>query len=144
MQYSIREMRIGDYDEVYRLWEQTEGLNLEEGDSREGIGIYLRRNQGLCFVAYVEGQIVGAVLCGHEGRRGILRHLAVKREYRSKGIARALINQCLSALARDGIKKCNTFVLDENVEGLFFWEHIKWYVLEDNYRIIQTPTVQDK
>jgi N-acetylglutamate synthase len=144
MNYSIREMTIGDYDEVYCLWEQTEGLNLEEGDSREGIDIYLRRNQGFCFVAYADGHIVGTVLCGHEGRRGILRHLAVKREYRGKGIARALINQCLSALAKDGIKKCNTFVLDENVEGLLFWEHMKWYVLEDNYRTMQTPTVQDK
>jgi ribosomal protein S18 acetylase RimI-like enzyme len=144
MNYSIREMTIGDYNKVYRLWEQTEGLNLEEGDSREGIDIYLRRNQRFCFVACADGQIVGTVLFGHEGRRGILRHLAVKREYRGKGIAQALINQCLSALAKDGIKKCNTFVLDENVEGLLFWEHIKWYVLEDNYRTMQTPTVQNK
>jgi ribosomal protein S18 acetylase RimI-like enzyme len=144
MNYSIREMTIGDYDEVYRLWEQTEGLNLEEGDSREAIDIYLRRNQGLCFIAYADGHIVGTVLCGHEGRRGILRHLAVNREHRGKGIARALINQCLSALAKDGIKKCNTFVLDENVEGRLFWERMGWYVLEDNYRTMQTPTVQDK
>jgi ribosomal protein S18 acetylase RimI-like enzyme len=144
MDYSIREMRIGDYDEVYRLWEQTEGLNIEEDDSREGIDIYLRRNQGLCFVACSDGHIVGTVLCGHEGRRGILRHLAVKRGYRGKGISRALINQCLSALAKEGIKKCNTFVLDENVEDRPFWEHMGWYVLEDNYRTMQTPTVQDK
>lgn len=144
MDYSIRKMTIDDYDEVYGLWEQTEGLTLEEGDSREAIDIYLRRNQGLCFVACARGHIVGTVLCGHEGRRAILRHLAVRREYRGQGIARALINQCLSALANDGIKKCNTFVLDENVEGRLFWEHMGWYVLEDNYRTMQTPTVQDK
>lgn len=144
IQYSIREMMISDYDEVYCLWEQTEGLNIEEGDSQEGIDIYLKRNQGLCFVAYAAGHIIGTVLCGHEGRRGILRHLVVKQECRGKGIARALINQCLSALAKEGIKKCNTFVLDENVDGLLFWEHMKWYALEDNYRTMQIPTVQDK
>jgi ribosomal protein S18 acetylase RimI-like enzyme len=144
MDYSIREMTIGDYDEVYRLREQTEGLNLEERDSREGIDIYLRRNQGLRSVAYANSHIVATVLCGHEDRRGILHHLAFKREHRGKGVARALINHCLSALAKDGIKKCNTFVLDENVEGGLFWEQMGWYVLGDNYRTMQTPTAQDK
>jgi len=85
MNYMIREMRIDDYEDVYRLWEQTEGLTLEESDSREDIEIYLRRNQGLCFVACSDDRIVGTVLCGHEGRRGILRHLAVKRKFRDQG-----------------------------------------------------------
>jgi ribosomal protein S18 acetylase RimI-like enzyme len=144
MNYSIREMTIGDYNEVYHLWRQTEGLNLEKDDGREGLDIYLRRNQGLCFVACAGNRIVGTVLCGHEGRRGILRHLAVKQKHRGKGIARALINQCLSALEKDGVKKCNTFVLDENAEGRLFWEHMGWHVLEDNYRTMQIPTVQHK
>ena len=143
MDYNIREMTIDDYEEVYRLWEQTEGLSLEEGDSRESIGIYLKRNQGLCFVAYAHDRIIGTILCGHEGRRGILRHLAVKRGNRHKGIARSLIQQALSALSKAGIKKCNTFVMDDNVEGRRFWEHMGWYVLEDNYRTLQIPTIQD-
>jgi ribosomal protein S18 acetylase RimI-like enzyme len=141
MDYNIREMTIGDYDEVYHLWELTEGLCLEEGDSREDIGIYLRRNRGLCFVACADDQIIGTVLCGHEGRRGILRHLAVKCGYRGKGIGRALIKQSLLALSKAGIKKCNTFVMDDNVEGRSFWEHIGWYILEDNYRTFQIPTI---
>jgi len=142
MDYSVREMTIDDYGEVYHLWEQTEGLSLEEGDSRDAIKIYLRRNQGFCFVACVQGRVVGTVLCGHEGRRGILRHLAVTRECRGKGIARGLINHCLSALAKDGIRKCNTFVLDSNIQGRSFWEHMGWYVLEDNYRTMQIPTTE--
>lgn len=144
MNYMIREMRIDDYEDVYRLWEQTEGLTLEESDSREDIEIYLRRNQGLCFVVCSDDRIVGTVLCGHEGRRGILRHLAVKRKSRDQGIARALVNKCLSSLANQGIKKCNTFVLDKNVWGRRFWEHMGWYVIEDNYRTMQIPTGRRK
>ena len=144
MNYMIRKMRIDDYEDVYRLWEQTEGLTLEESDSREDIEIYLRRNQGLCFVACSDDRIVGTVLCGHEGRRGILRHLAVKRKSRDQGIARALVNKCLSSLANQGIKKCNTFVLDKNVWGRRFWEHLGWYVIEDNYRTMQIPTGRRK
>ena len=143
MNYCIREMTIADYDEVYMLWEETKGLSLDESDSRDAIDIYLRRNQGLCFVACNENRIVGTVLCGHEGRRGILRHLVVKLEFRGKGIAKVLVKECLSALAKQSIKKCNTFVLDENLEGRRFWEHRGWYVLEDNYRTMQIPTAQD-
>lgn len=144
MKYRIRQMQIGDYRKLYALWKRSEGLSLEESDSREGIAIFLRRNRGLCFVACKGDQIIGAVLCGHEGRRGILRHLAVRKTDRHRGIARALINRCLGALARQGITKCNTFVLDTNVEGRRFWEQMGWYVLEDNYRTLQTLSIQQK
>ncbi len=120
MGYTIRQMTIGDYDKVYCLWQQTEGLSCGEDDCRDAIEIYIKRNQGLCFVACVGREIVGTVLCGHEGRRGILRHLAVGKEHRGKGVARALIAHCLAALAKAGIKKCNTFVLDTNIDGRYF------------------------
>jgi hypothetical protein len=51
MNYRIRQMRIADYPKVYALWRRTEGLSLEGSDSRAAIGLYLRRNRGLCFVA---------------------------------------------------------------------------------------------
>ena len=144
MDFSIREMTIDDYDQAYRLWVQTEGLSLGESDCKEGISLYLRRNPGLCFVATVGKDIAGTILCGHEGRRGILRHLVVKSNFRRKGIARSLVNECLCALGRDGIKKCNTFVDDTNAEGRRFWEHLGWHVLEDNYRTMQSVTTQGK
>ena len=144
MDYSIREMTIEDYQEVYSLWREAAGLALEESDSRESIALYLKRNSGLCFVATASDPIIGTVLCGHEGRRGILRHLVVREGYRSEGVARELVNHCLSALARQGIKKCNTFVLDENVEGLSFWKHMGWSQLEDNYRTFQLHTTRNQ
>lgn len=142
MNYRIRQMKIGDYRKVCALWKRTEGLSLEDSDSGEKIAIFLRRNRGLCFVACKEDQIIGAVLCGHDGRRGILRHLAVRKADRYRGIGRALITRCLCALARKGITKCNTFVLNTNIKGRRFWEHMGWYVLEDNYRTLQTQIIQ--
>lgn len=144
MDYKIRQMTMGYYSRAYSLWKRTEGLSLEESDSKEGMTIFLRRNRGLCFVACNGDRIIGTILCGHEGRRGIVRHLAVSRKYRQRGVARTLISQCLSALGKAGIRKCNTFVLDTNAEGRRFWEHMGWYVLEDNYRTLQTPTTQKK
>jgi ribosomal protein S18 acetylase RimI-like enzyme len=140
MKTDIREMTVADYDEVFRLWTETEGISLGDDDTQDRIALYLARNQGLCFVATADGTVVGTVLCGHDGRRGILRHLAVDRRFRRQGIARALIDKCLTALASQGIRKCNIFALDENATGLRFWEHMGWYGLEDNYRTLQTVT----
>jgi N-acetylglutamate synthase len=136
----IRTMVLDDYEEVARLWSATEGLSLSDDDSREGIAIYLKRNAGLCFVSVDSEKIVGTVLCGHDGRRGILRHLAVAREFRKNGLARLLIRASLDALAGEGIKKCNIFVMDFNVAGLRFWEHIGAGHLEYDWRTLQLPT----
>ena len=140
MDYTIRQMALDDYEHAYALWRATDGICLDEEDGPDGIALYLRRNQGFCFVATVNKQLVGTVLCGHEGRRGILRHLVVSPDFRGKGIARDLINHCRSALARAGIRKCNTFVLDSNVAGRQFWEHMGWRLHEDDFHLMQIPT----
>jgi ribosomal protein S18 acetylase RimI-like enzyme len=140
MSYPIRIMSLDDYDSAYRLWSTAEGMSLGEDDNRDGIALYLRRSPKSCFVALVATEIVGVVLSGHEGRRGILRHVAVRREYWKRGIATSLVRACFQALSAEGIKKCNIFVLDDNGAGLKFWEHIGFYHLEDNYRTLQHRT----
>ena len=87
---------------------------------------FLARNPGLSFVAEEEGRIVGAVLCGNDGRRGFLHHLAVEKDRRRSGIGRDLVERCLSALAAAGFRKCHLFVLADNIEGQRFWRKIGW------------------
>lgn len=136
-------MTLDDYDEVLDLWTSTKGVDLGDDDSRDQMRIYLDRNSGLCFVAAHGGKIVGTVLCGHDGRRGILRHLAVEPAYRGRGIGRALAHKGLAALSEKGIEKCNALVLRTNVAGLRFWKHMGWHSLEDNYVTLQHPTGPD-
>ena len=133
-------MWLDDYESVYRLWSTSEGMSLDEDDNRDGIALYLRRNPKSCFVALDGKEIIGVVLCGHEGRRGILRHLAVRPDYRKKGIATSLIRACFEALSAEGIRKCNISVMDDNGAGLQFWEHIGFYRLDNNYRTLQHRT----
>ena len=93
----IREMTSEDYDAVYALWQATEGLGLSDADSREAIARYLERNPGLSFIAVENEELLGTVLCGHDGRRGYLHHLAVARSHRGQGLGRRLAQRALAA-----------------------------------------------
>ncbi|HGF5190470.1 TPA: GNAT family N-acetyltransferase [Vibrio parahaemolyticus] len=123
----IREMDIADYDDVIKLWGQTEGMSLRDADSKESINNYLIRNPNLSFVAVSADEIVGAVLVGTDGRRGYLQHLAVSSNYRGKNLGRELVSQAISALANVGVPKTHLFVYNENVNAQQFYEKLGWF-----------------
>jgi len=127
MDITISEMKSEDYDDASALWRATEGIGLHDDvDSRDGIAAYLARNPGASHVARHVNQTVGAVLCGHDGRRGYLHHLAVAVPWRKKGVGRALVEACLAKLASFGIPKCNIFLFADNEFGEAFWMHTGW------------------
>lgn len=138
--YTIRPMLIEDYDAVRALWDRTEGVGLDASDEREPIARYLQRNSGLSLVAQAEDVIIGAVLCGHDGRRGYLSHLAVDVAWRSRGIGRALIEVSLAALNELGLLRCNLRVFTRNEAGIAFWRHIGWRD-RDDLQVMTTETV---
>jgi ribosomal protein S18 acetylase RimI-like enzyme len=135
----LRSFRLADYDEVHALWKKTEGIGLNESDGREAVGRYLKRNLGLSLVATSGNRVIGAVLCGHDGRRGYLHHLAVARRWRRQGVGRKLVTACLENLDREGIPKCNLFLFASNIPGKLFWRHLGWNVRGD-LRLVQRGT----
>lgn len=126
MKPALRKLVLRDYDELLALWRSCEGVGLSEGDDRKGVRLFLRRNPGLSFVARRSGRLVGAALCGHDGRRGFLYHVAVAPAERRQGIARSLIDACLKRLRAVGIGKCHIVVYARNKEGWRFWRHLGW------------------
>nr|WP_210731476.1 GNAT family N-acetyltransferase [Vibrio aestuarianus] len=120
-------MDIADYDDVIKLWGQTEGMSLRDADSKESINNYLIRNPNLSFVAVSANEIVGAVLVGTDGRRGYLQHLAVSSNFRGKNLGRELVSQAISALANIGVPKTHLFVYNENVNAQQFYEKLGWF-----------------
>ncbi len=50
MGIKFREAKIEDYEQMYRLWEKTEGMGLSESDTKENIERFLNKNPGLNFV----------------------------------------------------------------------------------------------
>ncbi len=126
--FRIRAFVEADYQRARELWGRTEGMGLNESDTESAVASFLRRNPGLSAIATTpEGEVIGAVLCGHDGRRGFLNHLAVAPAHRGQGIGNSLVEFCFAGLAAEGIPRCNVFVYEENGQGTEFWLHNGWY-----------------
>ena len=75
--------------------------------------------------------MVGAVLCGHDGRRGYIYHLAVDPADQGRGFARRLIDECLAGLKRAGLERANILVAKDNSRGRDFWRRCGWEDLDE-------------
>ena len=123
----IRAFIAADYHRALELWRSIEGLGLNESDSQEAVEAFLQRNPGFSALAVTpDGQVVGAVLCGHNGRSGSLYHLAVDSSQRRTGIGRRLVEYCFARLAAAHIPRCNVFVYTDNIAGNRFWARNGW------------------
>jgi ribosomal protein S18 acetylase RimI-like enzyme len=123
---TTRELRTDDYDAVVALWKSVDGVEVAEGDAKEEIAAYLKRNPGLSRVAEDRDGIVGAALCGHDGRRGLIYHLAVSPRRRAQGIGQRLLAECVSGLRKAGLKRALIFVAEDNAAGHSFWLRNNW------------------
>ena len=129
--FTIRPMLLTDYDAVMALMRQTPGVSIRDADSFDATSRYLARNPGLSFVAEVDDAIVGCLMSGHDGRRGYLQHLLVLPAHRRQGIAHALIERCLAALAAEGIAKSHLDVLKTNAPAQAYWKNRGWTRRDD-------------
>ncbi len=124
-------MTLADHAAVLALWRTAEGVGLSVSDERPAIRDYLARNPRMSFVAIGEGRIIGAVLAGHDARRGCLHHLAVARAWRRRGVGRALVDAALGRLRASGVLKCNLFLFDHNTAGRTVWQRLGWTARPD-------------
>lgn len=133
--YEIRTMTIEDYDAVYELWMSIHGFGIRSiDDSREGVARFLARNPSTSVVAIADGRVVGAILCGHDGRRGCLYHVCVHENYRKHGIGKAMAVACMRALQAEHINKVNLIAFKSNEIGNQFWKGEEWTFRDDlNY-----------
>ena len=140
MSITTRLVTIEDYDKIFALWNSTEqskrALNPVD-DSREGIARYLKRNPTTCFLALSKDgsgdapEVVGVILTGHDGRRGIIHHMCVHPSFRRQGIARMLVQKAEEALKAKGINKIFGLVFKDNETANAFWEN-QGYTLRTN------------
>ncbi|MCI8635428.1 MAG: GNAT family N-acetyltransferase [Eubacterium sp.] len=135
MDFKIREMQMEDYANVYRLWMGIKGFGIRSiDDSKEGVERFLRRNPTTSIVAETDRGIVGAILCGHDGRRGCFYHVCVEEGYRKHGIGKAMAVAAMKALQVERINKVCLIAFADNEVGNQFWKSVGWTFRQDlNY-----------
>lgn len=131
----IRIMTMDDYEQVSRLWQQIKGFGIRTlDDSKEGVERFLRRNPSTSVVALEAGRVVGAILCGHDGRCGCMYHVCVAEACRDRGIGRRMAFRAMKALKAEGICKVSLIAFKSNDGGNRFWKNAGWTLREDlNY-----------
>lgn len=131
----IRAMTLEDYENVHALWMKIKGFAIRSiDDFKEGVERFLNRNPGISVVAEEDGKIVGAILCGHDGRRGCMYHVCVDPEYRLKGIGKSMVVFAMEALRKEKINKVSLIAFTKNDVGNAFWKEIGWTGRKDlNY-----------
>jgi putative acetyltransferase len=135
--YHVAKMTLDKYDELIAFWHTIEGLWTSDDDDYDNLQRFLCRNPDLSLIVLHENSIIGTIKCSHDGRRGYLHHLAVKTEFRNRGIGRKLVETCVKSLQKEGIKKIRVFVMDSNNTGLKFWKHIGFSEHVYDYRTLE-------
>jgi len=102
----IREMTLDDYEQVHDLWMKIKGFSIRSiDDSKEGVARFLERNPHTSVVSIEDNHVVGAILCGHDGRRGCMYHVCVDPDYRLQGIGKSMVVFAMEALKKERIKR---------------------------------------
>ena len=133
-QVAIREFSFtNDYDRTIVFWYGIEkGMNIGRSDTPEEIKKKLERDPELFLVAELEKEIIGTVIGAFDGRRGMIYHLAVHKDFRGQGIGAILLSEVEQRLQAKGCLNCLLHVLDDNTEAIQFYKNKGWrHAIED-------------
>jgi ribosomal protein S18 acetylase RimI-like enzyme len=130
--FHIREFQFpADYQEVYDLWCSMEkGLHVGRSDTAAEIEKKLARDPDLFLVAESHNKIIGSVIGGYDGRRGLIYHLAVNASFRGQGIGSQLMKEVESRLRAKGCLKCYLLVIEGNQEAESYYRNRGWYPMD--------------
>lgn len=121
-----------DYQQVIDLWSSIEkGVRVGRSDSPAEIEKKMDRDPDLFLVAECENKIIGSVIGGYDGRRGLIYHLAVNVAFRGQGIGSRLMNEVESRLRAKGCLKCYLLIANDNLDVGAFYQAQGWQQMTD-------------
>jgi ribosomal protein S18 acetylase RimI-like enzyme len=121
-----------DYEQVIDLWSSIEkGVRVGRSDSPAEIEKKIARDPDLFLVAECENKIVGSVIGGYDGRRGLIYHLAVSSAFRSQGIGSRLMDEVESRLRAKGCLKCYLLIASDNYDVETYYQERGWQPMND-------------
>lgn len=133
----LRVMTLQDYEEVFKLWKGIEGFYIRSiDDSKYGMEKFLAKNPNTNVVALSNGEIIGSILCGYDGRCAYLYHVCVKKEYRNQNVGKKMVDFVMNQLKLEGATHINLVAFKSNEVGNLFWHDIGW-TLKDNLNLYE-------
>jgi ribosomal protein S18 acetylase RimI-like enzyme len=132
---TLREFRYpGDYPAVRLLWENAgSGVHVRRSDDPDEIQKKLLRDPDLFLVAETRGRLIGTVIGGFDGRRGLIYHLAVEAAFRQQGVGSLLMQEVESRLKAKGCLKSYLMVAVDNDSAMRFYETRHWDRMDTIY-----------
>jgi ribosomal protein S18 acetylase RimI-like enzyme len=121
--FSIRNCRLEEIESVLDLWRQAEATP-SVTDNADDLRRAVSNSQASVLVAEAGGRLVGSIIGTFDGWRGNIYRLAVHPAYRRRGIARALVAEAESRLARQGAKRITALVEKDHPWATGFWEAV--------------------
>jgi len=139
-QVQVREFRYPeDYPVARSLWQNAgPGIQLRRSDEPEEIQKKLLRDPDLFLVAESSGKMIGTVIGGFDGRRGLIYHLAVDAAFRKQGIGSLLMDEVERRLKAKGCLKCYLLVTADNEAAMRFYEARQWERMDTVYTFTKT------
>ena len=123
-----------DYQAVYTLWSQAgPGIHVRVSDEPQEIEKKITRDPDLFLLAELGGRVIGSVLGGFDGRRGMMYHLAVAQEHRQRGVGDKLVSALEQRLREKGCIRYYLLVTRDNDQAIRFYEQRGWKLLDDLY-----------
>lgn len=124
---ALRQFTLDDYDAVYEFWRAIgPGLGLSLSDTRAEIAKKIERDPDLFLLALDGERIVGSVIGGFDGRRGMIYHLAVAHSHRKRRLGRRLMAEVENRLRARGCRKCYLLVHNDNQHAIDFYARDGW------------------
>lgn len=122
-----------DYDGALKLWGSMEvGVQVGRSDTPEEIQRKLQRDPDLFLIAEANNVIIGTIIGGFDGRRGMIYHLAVQSNFREQGIGSLLLAEVEKRLKAKGCRKCYLLVTADNTDAAQFYEQRDWNEMKND------------
>ena len=122
-----------DYPPVVELWERSgPGIHVGRSDTLNEVAKKIQRDPDLFLVADLQDEIIGVVIGGFDGRRGMIYHLAVDKEFRQFGVGTALMETLENRLREKGCLRSYLMVRKDDAATQFYdkqgWQALDIFV----------------
>jgi ribosomal protein S18 acetylase RimI-like enzyme len=120
-----------DYDAALALWAASgPGIHVSRSDAPAELRKKLARDPDLFLIAEADGRLVGTVLGGFDGRRGMVYHLAVAAGQQRRGLGRALMQALEERLRAKGCVRCYLMVASDAGGVRDYYERLGWEAMD--------------